>query len=48
MWITKALQHYPLDENIEIALKAGTDGDVWGLLEGLDDVWFGGSWSLFV
>lgn len=38
---TQAERHYPLDEKIEPVLKAEADEDIWGVLEGLDDVWLG-------
>lgn len=38
---TQAEQHYPLDESIEPVLEAEKDGDVWTVLDRLDDVWSG-------
>lgn len=38
---TQAERHYPLDENIEPVLDAEADEDIWGVLEGLDEVWLG-------
>ena len=38
---TQAERHYPLDESIEPVLAAEKDGDVWTLLDALDDVWSG-------
>jgi hypothetical protein len=37
----QAQRHYPLDEAIQPVLAAEHNGDVWALLEGLDDVWLG-------
>lgn len=38
---TRAERHYPLDEKIEPVLNAESAGDIWGVLEGLDEVWLG-------
>ena len=38
---TQAEQHYPLDENIAPILNAEAEDDIWGVLEGLDEVWLG-------
>lgn len=37
----QAQTHYPLDETIEPILAAEKNGDVWHLLDGLEDVWLG-------
>ena len=38
---TQAERHYPLDEIIEPVIAAEADDDIWGVLEGLDEVWLG-------
>ena len=38
---TQAMKHYPLDENIKPVLDAEADENIWGVLEGLDEVWLG-------
>ena len=38
---TQAERHYPLDEKIEPILNAEAEEDIWGVLEGLDEVWLG-------